>query len=102
MNYKITQTKEVYLTERGWHTYYNDNYWVNLKLVADPERQDYTDYGMDLESAYFHEMHKLGPFEPLLGLPNANMILKAKDWMTQIKKHFEGLENNQPTGTKGG
>lgn len=35
----------------GWHTYYHPNYWVNKKVVDDPTRQDYTDYGMSLDEA---------------------------------------------------
>lgn len=45
------------LIERGWHTWYNEDYWVHKKLV-DSRFQDYTHHGMSLLSAYRKEFFK--------------------------------------------
>lgn len=47
--------KEQFLIERGWHTYYNPNYWVHKKTVRDHTISDYTNYGFDLDGAYEYE-----------------------------------------------
>lgn len=44
-----------FLKSKGWHTYYNENYWVHPKTVQDKRIQDYTNYGMSLEQAYDFE-----------------------------------------------
>lgn len=50
-NFKID-----FLESRGWHTWYHHDYWVHKKLVKDPTRQDYTNYGMNTDQAYEFEM----------------------------------------------
>jgi hypothetical protein len=50
-----------FLSERGWHPWYNDNYWINKKCVTDNTRQDYTMYGLSLQDAYTYEVEKLPP-----------------------------------------
>lgn len=82
------EDKKKYLTKKGWHTWYNNNYWVNPKLVSDPKSQDYTNYGMDLESAVFHEKNKMGKFKPY-GLPQLSMMMKAREHLEKIKRHFK-------------
>ena len=52
---------EIFLKSRGWSTWYNDNYWIHPKTVSDPEKQDYTNYGMDLQSAFITEVEKVRP-----------------------------------------
>jgi hypothetical protein len=89
MTNRIQLTKaeiEEFLRERGWDTWYGDDYWVNPNLVVEPTVQDYTNYGMDLKSAYAHECLKLGPFKPM-GLPGLTMMLKGIDNAEKIK-HF--------------
>lgn len=82
--------KKAFLTSRGWHTWYNKNYWVNKNLVADPKSQDYTNYGMDLKSAYFHEKNQLGPFEvPFCGNARMSMVAKGIKHIDEIEKHFK-------------
>lgn len=61
--------KKAFLVERGWNTYYNPKYWVHPKTVANPEAQDYTDYGMSLDDAVRYEQEGRGPF------PRRGMIL---------------------------
>lgn len=68
--------KKKFLEERGWGTWYSNNYWVHPKTVEDRSRQDYTDYGMSLDGAYQFELvcpnRKIPPlggiFKPLLYL----------------------------------
>jgi len=43
--------KEGFLKERGWHTWYHKDKWVNPKLVKDPTRQDYTNYWLTIDKA---------------------------------------------------
>jgi hypothetical protein len=54
-----------WLKKRGWNTWYNKDYWVNPKCVADSTQQDYTNYGMDVASAFIHEVENLPPFQPM-------------------------------------
>jgi len=78
--------QEKYIRSKGWTTWYNEKYWVHSKTVKDQSVQDFTNYGMDLNSAYCFEKLKLPPFEPALfgfgcyqsqqkqGLENKNKI----------------------------
>lgn len=43
-------TKEE-LKAAGWHTYYHEEYWVHKDLVKDDISQDYTNYGVPLNTA---------------------------------------------------
>ncbi len=52
--------KVAFLEKHGWHTWYNDNYWVNPKIV-DEKKADYTNFGMDIESAIKCEKNFKGP-----------------------------------------
>ena len=66
-----------FLESRGWHTWYNPNYWVNKKCVKDPSAQDYTNYGMPLEEALRYEREGRGSFDPtpLAGLMGGGAAL---------------------------
>ena len=77
--------QEKYIKSKGWSTWYNPNYWVNPKTIADAKCQDYTSYGMDLNSAYCFSKLKLPKFKPfpfplfsqqLQGLANKKKIEK--------------------------
>jgi hypothetical protein len=59
MNDTIKNLTRKYLEANGWHTYYNDNYWVNKKVIKDPKSQDYTNYGMTMEEAVSYQRDKL-------------------------------------------
>lgn len=60
---------QTYLESKGWHTWYNPEYWVHTKTIVDPKRQDYTNYGMSLERAYAYEINNEKPFNgAFLGL----------------------------------
>lgn len=61
------EEKEKFLRKKGWSTWYNDNYWVHEKTIADPSRQDHTNYGMSLEEAYNFEVNNEPPFEAAYG-----------------------------------
>lgn len=50
--------KETYLRNRGWNTWYNEDYWVHPKLIHSPLSQDYTNYGMSLDKAYEWEIKR--------------------------------------------
>lgn len=58
------QEKIDLLKKYGWHTWYNENYWVNPKTIINPKIQDYTNYGMSLEKAYEFETQNKKPFKP--------------------------------------
>lgn len=45
-----------WMIDRGWHTWYNENYWVHPETVENPKTQDYTNYGITLEDAVRWEM----------------------------------------------
>jgi hypothetical protein len=79
------QEQEKYIKSKSWSTWYNQKYWVHPKTVEDKSCQDYTNYGMDLNSAYCFEKLKLPKFKPCFlpllsqqnqGLENKNKILK--------------------------
>ena len=59
------EDKEKFLKDNGWHTWYNEEYWVHQKTISDSSRQDYTNYGMSLDKAYEFETNKSLPFKPL-------------------------------------
>lgn len=67
-----------FLKRTGWGTWYNENYWVHPKTVADRKTQDHTNYGMPLELAYQFETNAWPPFRPLIGLPAASMANHAQ------------------------
>ncbi len=66
-----------YLEARGWHTWYNPNYWVNPKCVHDRTRQDYTNYGFPLEEAFAYEVEGRTPMMPSVfaGLMGSGAVL---------------------------
>lgn len=43
--------REEYLKEKGWGQWYNDDYWINPKMISD-KGQDYTNHGMNVWDAY--------------------------------------------------
>ena len=49
----------------GWDTWYHPAYWVHPKTVADPTRQDYTNYGMSLGDVLRYEENGCPKFQPL-------------------------------------
>lgn len=65
-NFKLITLKEQekYIKSKGWGTWYNPNYWVNPETVSDHKCQDYTSYGMDLNSAYCFAKLNLPKFKP--------------------------------------
>lgn len=65
-----------WLKARGWSTYYNPNYWVHPKTVADPSQQDYTNYGMTAEDALAYERIGCPPHQPM-GLPGLSRLMLA-------------------------
>lgn len=59
---KLEDAVKTYLKRRGWSTWYNPNAWVHPKIVADLKSQDYTEYAMDLTSAFIHEAEDMPSF----------------------------------------
>lgn len=58
-----TEEKRDFLVSRGWHTWYNINYWVHpKKLIANADVQDYTNYGLSLDDAVKFEQENREPF----------------------------------------
>jgi hypothetical protein len=86
--------QEEYVISKGWSTWYNKGYWVNPKTIVDPKSQDYTNYGMDLNSAYCFEKLKLPPFE-CLGLPIMSQIQQGLDNIVKIKELLKQLEESK-------
>lgn len=74
----LKTTVEKFLRKRGWYQWYNENAWCHPKIVADPKQQDPTNYCMDLESAFLHEVENLPPFAPM-GLPKLSQKLHEVD-----------------------
>jgi len=70
MSDTIKNLTRKWLEAKGWHTWYNENYWVNKKVVSDPTAQDYTNYGMSMDDAVAFEKKGKKPFSstPLAGL----------------------------------
>jgi hypothetical protein len=67
---------DAWLAERGWSAWYHPDYWVHRKMVADPNRQDYTDYGLKKREAYAFEVLGIEPFRSR-GLPTLSGIEHA-------------------------
>jgi len=87
MTRNLTDIVMIFLKDRGWSQYYSDKYWVNSKTVKDPSRQDYTDYGMDLISAFIHEVENLGPFD-CYGMPEIGQSQKGYECREILEKYF--------------
>jgi hypothetical protein len=85
------KTQEKFIKSKGWSTWYNPNYWVHEKTVVEPNKQDYTDYGMDLNSAYCFEKLKLPRFMPcfLPLLSQQSQGLANKKRIQKLLKHLE-------------
>lgn len=60
---KEKKAEEKFLIENGWHTWYNEDYWVHPKVISDPTRQDYTNYGMPRSDAIIFEKEKGKPIQ---------------------------------------
>ena len=92
-----------FISKRGWYQWYNILYWVNPKTVEDPTQQDYTNYGMDLNSAYCFEKLNLPKFKPgFLGLPILSMQAQGLDNKQKIEYLLKKLEksDNSVIGVK--
>ena len=86
--------QEEYVISKGWSTWYNKGYWVNPKTISDNKSQNYTDYGMDLNSAYCFEKLKLPPFKCSL-MPRMSQIQQGLDNIVRIKKLLKQLEESK-------
>jgi len=64
-----TDEEKAALRARGWHTWYNEEYWVNPDTITDPKIQDYTNYGMSFEEALKWEAFGRPKFKPIGFLP---------------------------------
>lgn len=82
------------LEKEGWHTWYNDNYWVHPKVVQNPEIQDYTNYGMSLEDAFMWNDTKI--INPRLTIQLyevcKGIILNTKKFIKEIKQPSEAKD----------
>lgn len=87
---ELERVVRLFLKKRGWSTWYNENYWVHPKCVEDGTRQDYTRYGMSIESALIHEVEEFPPFSASFGMSEISMALhdtsKIKD---KLKYYFD-------------
>lgn len=70
------------LLKSGWSLYYNDNYWVHPKVVADKATQDHTNYGMTLENAYEFEVNNKPPLPMARPMSLAQQSLSQSDWIS--------------------
>lgn len=75
-----------YLRENGWHTWYNENYWVNPEIVADKNSQDYTNYGMSISDAYKWQKENLGKVKQIFGMPMLNIVAHASEHIRKKEK----------------
>lgn len=84
---EIEATK--FLESNGWGTWHGGG-WFHEKIVADPKKQDPTNYTMNWKSAYLHEIKNLPPF-PSMGLPGLSQKFVDRpdfteeewDWLRQ-------------------
>ena len=69
-----------FLKSKGWHQWYNENYWVKEDLVEDD--LDYTNYGFNLEEAVKVErLNKNGiKIKNKYGIP----FLNIRDFLIKI------------------
>lgn len=68
--------KEEFVKSHGFSTYYNENYWVHMNSVEDPQKQDFTNYGFCLEDAI--KWIQLGkPKFKYMGLPGLSKLEMA-------------------------
>ena len=75
---RIKDFWEDWLRERGWSTWYNENYWVHRDSVEDSTKQDYTNYGMGWQDAVRYE--RLGkPKHKYTGCPQLSQEFMALD-----------------------
>jgi len=87
------KTQEKFIISKGWSTWYNPRYWVHPKTVADKSRQDFTAYGMDLNSAYCFEKLGLPTFDPM-PLPRMSMNMQGMANKKKIERLLEKLERS--------
>jgi len=80
------KAQEKFVKSKGWSTWYNPKYWVHPKMIIDATRQDYTNYGMDLNSAYCFEKLNLPSFKF-----NFFPILSQKQQAIENKKKIQKL-----------
>lgn len=81
------ESKLKFLKSKGWHQWYNENYWVKEDLVEDG--LDYTNYGFSLEEAFIiQKLNKNGEkIRNRFGLKELNRV----DFLTRIGfKEAEG------------
>ena len=86
--------QEKFISSKGWYTWYNPKYWVNEKTVEDPKSQDFTYYGMDLNSAYCFEKLNLPKFQPNF-LPRISQNQQGLENKDRIQKLLKTLEKSQ-------
>lgn len=80
------KAQEKFVKSKGWSTWYNPKYWVHPKTIEDGHYQNYTCYGMDLNSAYCFEKLNLPAFKPHM-FP----IISQKQQMIENKKRIQKL-----------
>lgn len=66
--------KEKHLRDNGWRTWHSKDYWVHPDTVQDPTRQDFTDYGLNLETALRYEKIGRPKFNYCGGIPVASLF----------------------------
>ena len=94
------EEKAEVLTEAGWSTWYNPNYWVHTKTVADPNVQDHTDYGLPLDSAFEFEIWDASPFDPVLKMVDRGFeLLRSVQETRPPAKALAPLERSKTTET---
>ena len=71
--------KQAYLKKHGWHTWYNPDYWVNPKVIADPKSQDYTNYGMTIDDAVVWQWNRVGKVKHRFGIPSIDIAIHLED-----------------------
>jgi hypothetical protein len=84
---RMNNVVEKFLRKKGWHTYYNELYWVHPKLIQDNSTQDYTNYGMTIDSAFVYEVENLSSF-PCCGIPSLSQATHFVKHKEIIKYYF--------------
>lgn len=86
---RLDEVVSVWLRRRGWENYYRPDYWVHVKCVEDSKVQDYTNYGMDLISAFLHEAESLPPFRSV-GISEVSKSFHRPEKLMEVLEIYFG------------
>lgn len=75
MSDDLTIDKPAFLRERGWSTWYNENYWVHPRFGG--QGRDHTNWGLGTDEAYAYETNPESKEQTLKGMALYAGVQKA-------------------------